>query len=108
MTTLNESFEDVADWCEHHLEAQRGREIGTTFGAMIRANGRLAGLPSSLRAEERAVRLRQLNAKAEQLLLELARRFLAANARYEPQTKPIDPMSVRTNMIYDTGPRPKE
>jgi hypothetical protein len=37
MTSLKQSFEDVADWCERHLEAQRGREIGMTFAAVIRA-----------------------------------------------------------------------
>jgi hypothetical protein len=54
METLKSSFEDVADWCEMHLEAQRGREIGMTFGAAIRAYGRLAALPSRLHGEERA------------------------------------------------------
>ena len=39
METLKASFEDVADWCEKHLEDQHGREIGMTFGAMLRAYG---------------------------------------------------------------------
>lgn len=46
MNDVKVAFEDVADWCERHLEDQRGREIGMTFGAMLRAYGRLASLPS--------------------------------------------------------------
>jgi len=45
MHKLKESFEDVADWCEKHLEDEQGREIGMTFGATLRAYGRLARLP---------------------------------------------------------------
>ena len=36
MDHLEVAFEDVADWCENHLESQRGPEIGMTFGAMLR------------------------------------------------------------------------
>ena len=32
MDNLKESFEEVADWCEKHLEEHRGQEIGMTFG----------------------------------------------------------------------------
>ena len=46
MDNLKASFEDVADWCEKHLEDKQGREIGMTFGAMLRAYGRMATLPS--------------------------------------------------------------
>jgi hypothetical protein len=108
METLKLSFEEVADWCERHLEAQRGREIGMTFGAMIRAYGRLATLSSRLHGEERDARTRQLNAKAEELLLELSRRFLGAYGWVVSRTRVVYPTSMRTNMIYDTGPRPKE
>lgn len=50
METLKSSFEDVADWCERHLETQRGREIGMTFGrdTGLRSPGR-----SSLSASRR-------------------------------------------------------
>ena len=108
METLKSSFEDVANWCETHLEAQRGREIGMTFGAVIRAYGRLAALPSRLQGEKRAARMQGLNAKAEELLLDLSKRFLVAYGWVEPRTRIVDPKSMRTNMIYDTGPRPKE
>jgi hypothetical protein len=108
MQPLKGSFEDVADWCERHLEAQRGREIGMTFSAMIRAYGRLATVPSGLPDDERAARIRQLNAKAEELLLDLSRRFLVAYGWVEARMKPVDPKSMRTNMSYDPGPQPEQ
>jgi hypothetical protein len=108
MDNLKQSFEDVADWCEKHLEEQRGREIGMTFGAMLRAYGRLATLPARLSGEERAAKERQLNAKAEELLMELSTRFLVAYGWVEKRSKIVEPISMRTNMTYDTGPRPKE
>jgi hypothetical protein len=46
MNHLKELFEEVADWCEKHLENKRGREIGKTFGAILRTYGHLATLPS--------------------------------------------------------------
>jgi hypothetical protein len=67
MDNLKASFEGVADWCEKHLEDKQGREIGMTFGAMLRAYGRLATLPSRLHGEQRTAKERQLNAKAEEL-----------------------------------------
>lgn len=38
-------FNEVADFCERHLEATRGREIGMTFGAAVQALARLAAHP---------------------------------------------------------------
>ena len=38
MDNLKTSFEEVADWCEKHLEDKQGREIGMTFGAMLRSS----------------------------------------------------------------------
>ena len=108
MDNLKESFEDVADWCEKHLEEQRGPEIGMTFGAMLRAYGRLARIPNRLEGEKRLAAQRELNAKAEELLLKLSRRILAASYQVENLIKPVEPMSIRTNMTYDSGPRPKE
>ncbi len=105
---LKSSFEEVADWCEKHLEEKRGREIGMTFGAMLRAYGRLATLSSRLHGEERTAKERQLNAKAEELLMELSTRFLVAYGWVEKRSKIVEPISIRTNMTYDTGPRPKE
>jgi hypothetical protein len=99
---LKSSFEDVADWCERHLETQHGREIGLTFGAMIRAYGRLATLPSTLRGEERAARIRQLNAEAEELMLGLPKRLPAAYQWDEPKRRLAQLSQVRTNMIYNS------
>ena len=107
MDNLKESFEEVADWCEKHLEQQRGPEIGMTFGAMLRAYGRLARRPYRLEGEKRAEAQRELNAKAEELLLKLSCRIVAACGGGE-RIKPVEPMSIRTNMTYDPGPRPKE
>ena len=102
---LEDSFEDVADWCEKHLEDRRGREIGMTFGAMLRAYGRLATLSSKLHGQQRAGKEWQLNAKAEALLMELSTRFFLA---YEARnSKTVEPKHVHTNMTYDTGPGPK-
>lgn len=109
MDNLKDSFEDVADWCERHLEAQRGREIGMTFGAMLRAYGRLATLPAGLNDEERAARKRDLNFNAEAFLMDLSVRFIVANAQVEPkQSRIVEPVSRRTNMNYDPGPPPRE
>jgi hypothetical protein len=127
MDNLKDSFEDVADWCEKHLENQRGREIGMIFGAMLRAYGRLATLPSHLHGERRAARVRQLNDKAEGFLLELSARslevlgrvettayldeetFRRTNMTYDAGNRRLvaEPSSTITNMIYDPGPRPK-
>jgi len=126
MDNLKESFEDVADWCEKHLEDQLGREIGMNLGAMLRAYGRLATLPSRLHGEERAATVRHLNAKAEGFLSELSARslevigrgekevvlmdsnFSRINMTYDPgQRKHSDPTCTITNMTYDPGPRPK-
>jgi hypothetical protein len=106
MNTLRESFEDVADWCERHLEAQRGREIGMTFGAMLRAYARLATMPDDPEDQENVVLRRQANGKAEELLLALATRFIMASGYLEERLKKMaEPAFVRTNMTYDAGPR---
>jgi hypothetical protein len=78
MDTLQASFEEVADWCERHLERQRGPEIGMTFGTMLRAYARLATLVSPRRGEKKAARARELNARAEKLLLQLATHFVVS------------------------------
>ena len=108
MDNLKASFEEVADWCEKHLEDQRGREIGMTFGTMLRVYGRLATLPSRLHGDQRAAKERQLNAKAEKLLLELSTRFCMAHYVESRICRIVEPTSMRTNMTYDTGPRPQE
>ena len=108
MDDLKAAFEDVADWCERHLEDHRGREIGMTFGAMLRAYGRLATLPARLEGEQRKAREYELNAKAEELLMELSTRFLVAYGWLERRSKIVEPISMRTNMTYDTGPRRQE
>lgn len=106
MDNFKNSFEDVADWCEKHLEGKQGREIGMTFGAMLRAYGRLATLPSRLHGERRTAKERELNAKAEELLFKLSTRLFVAHESKKP--KIVEPHFVRTNMTYDTGPRPQE
>ncbi len=104
MDNLKASFEDVANWCERRLEDKRGREIGMTFGAMLRAYGRLATLPSRLHGEQQAAKEREANANAEKLLLELSTRFLVAYGWVGKESKILEPTSMRTNMIYDTRP----
>lgn len=106
MGNLKVSFEEVADWCEKHLEDKEGREIGMTFGAMLRAYGRLATLPERLKDEQRAIKERDLKAKAEELLFELSTRFFVAHESKRPRI--VEPVSMRTNMTYDTGLRPQE
>ena len=106
MDNLKNAFEDVANWCEKHLEDKQSREIGMTFGAMLRAYGRLATLSSRLHGEQRTAKERELNAKAEELLFELSTRFFVAHESKKP--KIVEPHFVRTNMTYDTAPRPQE
>jgi len=107
MDRLKNSFEEVADWCEKQIEDQRGREIGMTFGAMLRAYGRLARFPYRLDGEKRAEAQRDLNAKAEELLVELSTRFLVAYGKVNGENTPLEPNCSRY-MPYDPGPRPKE
>ena len=78
MPPLNESFESVADWCERHLETTRGREVGMTFGAVVKAYGRLATKPVNLLEDQEALEQRMLKEKAEELLLDFCRRFVVA------------------------------
>lgn len=106
MDNLKASFEDVADWCEKHLEGERGTEIGMTFGAMLRAYGRLATLSARLSGDDRAAKEQELNAKAEKLLFEFSTRFFVAFESGKPRI--VEPTSMRVNMTYDTGPRPTE
>lgn len=105
MSNLKESFEDVADWCESHLEEKRGREIGMTFGAMVRAYGQLATIPSRFHGEERAAKEQELNLKAEQLLRVVSSQILLAHDQDQNRCRILQPSSMRTNMIYDNGPR---
>lgn len=72
-----------------------------TFGAMLRAYGRVANLPPG--ASD--ARGRELNAGAEELLRELSVRFLAASGWVGSGSRLVEPTSQRTNMTYDTGPR---
>lgn len=93
------TFEETADWCELHLENNHGREVGMTFGAALRALERLRGtehLPAQ------AVRLR--SARAEELLLSFATRYIAAReCRYVDHPRIATIENVLTNMTYDTG-----
>ena len=103
MDSLKGSFEDVADWCERHLEDERGREIGMTFGAVLRAYGRLATHRAPPGDDQRDPGERELNARAEALLKELSTRFLALGRSPEVRSKLAEPTSMRTNMTYDTA-----
>lgn len=105
MDKLKTSFEDVADWCERHLERQRGLEIGMTFGAMLRAYGRLATLPSRLQGEQRVVTERELSKKGEELLLDLSTRFIVAYGWMDKRNRVLEPTSICMNMSYDPGPQ---
>lgn len=108
MDNLRDAFEDVADWCERHLEGERGREIGMTFGAMLRAYGRVAALPARPGDEAPSAEEQQLNARAERLRLDFSTRFPVAYGCVGNRSKLVEPISMRTNITYDTGPRPQE
>jgi len=100
MHPTQQSFQEVADFCERHLETARGREIGMTFGAAINALGRLADHPS----DDDDPEWRQLNDRADELLLEFPKRFIVDYGWVgDGKIKPVEPMSMRTNMIYDRG-----
>lgn len=97
-----ESFEQVADFCERHVEANRGREIGMTFGAAIQALGRLAEHPG----DDDDPEWRQLKERADELLLEFSKRFIVDFGWVvDDKIKPVEPTSMRTNLIYDLGER---
>lgn len=104
MPHLNESFEAVAEWCERHLETTRGREVGMTFGAAVRAFGQLATKPAHLLDDQEAVERRLLNEKAEEFLLNFCRRFIVAYGWYEDKSKRLVDAGVQsTNVTYDPG-----
>ena len=106
MNPHQESFADVADWCERHLEAQRGREIGMTFGAMLRAYGRLARMPDDPDDPANVRRRRKANERAEELLVTLSARLIVAHGVRNPRLKKlVEPSSLKTNMTYDRGPK---
>src|SRR5579859_6422881 len=112
MSSLNEAFEAVADWCEKHPEGQKGREIGMHLGSLLRVYSQLANLPDALPGDVREVQLRVLNGKVEKLLSELADciNSKAPNYAYlfdrlhHSSVQIVNPLGVRTNMMFD--PRP--
>jgi hypothetical protein len=99
------SFENVADFCERHIEALKGREIGMTFGAIIRALGRLAAIPARLSEQERAARAAELNREVERLLAALSARALPTF--YQGKSiQAVDPLYIRglrPNMVFDAS-----
>lgn len=107
MDKFMSAFEDVADWCERYLEGVRGREIGMTFGSMLRAYGKLAMHSGENDADQEASMDKELNVKAEEFLLELSARFIVAHGALNKWNKPVEATSMRTNYTYDTGPLPK-
>lgn len=104
MNSLKQSFEEVAEWCERHLEAQKNREVGMTFGAMLRAYGRLAAMPGNPEGPKH----REANQRAEKLLLDLAgwltMKFTFGHAN-DHGMKMDEAKSIVTNFTYDTGPK---
>jgi hypothetical protein len=93
MDNPQRAFDDVADWCERHLEGRQGLEVGMTFGSLLRTYGRLASLPSRPDGEPPTPEERDLNAQADALLTPLSNRGRCG---------PLECLSVRTNMTYDT------
>lgn len=109
MSNLKASFEEVADWCEKYLESKRGREIGMTFGGMLRAYGRLATIPGHSIGDDRSAKELKLDSEAEKLLLALCSKFIIAQHPGPDRYIPYKPLSsMRTNMIYDPGEPPKK
>lgn len=101
MQHLIDTFEEVADWCERHLEATRGREIGMTFGAAIRAYGHPATKPEQLAGDQG----KALDQKADEILLDFSKRFLVAYGWYEGKPNLLDATVQSTNVTCDPGPR---
>jgi hypothetical protein len=109
MDKLKESFDEVADWCERYLEKSKGREIGMTIGALLRTYGRLASASSDVPSEVRAATERELNAKAEKLLLQLSTRVVVPYDGFVGKSlQLIEPTSMCTNMVYDTAVPPRD
>ena len=105
MDHLKSSFDDVADWMERYLEDRRGPEVGMTFGAVLRVCGQLSALPPESRGEACTAEERELMARSELLLASLSDHLQATDFRTGNRIKPVDPASMRTNMIYDPGPQ---
>lgn len=77
-----------------------------SFGAMLRAYGRLASMPDDKDDAALVRRRRKANEKAEELLLMLSTRFIVAFGYPEPRWKKlVEPTNMRTNMTYDPGPQ---
>jgi hypothetical protein len=61
-------------------------------------------LSSRLHGDERLAQSRQLNAKAEELLMDLSTRFLIAYGWVNSKkSRIVEPVSVPTNMTYHAG-----
>jgi hypothetical protein len=100
MNPTHQSFDDVSDLCERQLEATRGREIGLTFGAAIQALGRIAAHPDGANDADG----QHLKNRADELLLNFARLFIVdCGWLRDKKLKPLQPTSMRNNMIYDPG-----
>ena len=101
MIPTQQSFEEVAEFCERHLESTRGLEVGMTFGTAIQVLGRLAAHPG-IEDDAEWVRLKE---RADELLLEFSKRFIVDYGWVGDRMKPVEPTTMRTNMIYDPGKR---
>ena len=67
-----------------------------------------AGGATRFRRNERAANERELIAKAERLLMALSTRFLVSYGYVERQRKPVEPISMTVNMIYDPRPHNRD
>jgi hypothetical protein len=103
MDNLKSSFDDVADWMERYLECLRGRKAGMTFGAMLRVCGQLATLPPRSQGKAMTAQERKLTVKIKKLLACLTDHLQQTDFQNGSSIKPVNPASMRANMIYDPG-----
>ena len=108
MDNLNASYEEVADWCEVNVGEGQGRAIGMNIAAIIRDYGYLNALPSlpfRLSAFERFALQQQLISNAAILSQQFKNEFRMVYDQGPKKNLSVQPLSMRTNMIYDPGPR---
>jgi hypothetical protein len=114
MSSLNEAFLQVADWCEKHFERQKRSEVGMVLSSLLRVYGQLATASEDLQGDLRETRIREWSARAERLQFDLAdciQRYdastfaLATRFMFDSLSRLplINPIGVMTNMVYDAG-----
>jgi len=108
MDNLDASYEEVADWCEVNLGEGQDRAIRMNIAAIIRDYGYLNALPSlpfRLSAHERNALQQQLISNAAILRQQFKNEFRMVYDQRPKKNLTVQPSSMRTNMIYDPGPR---